>query len=198
MFDNRGEVDRILRALSEQIAALTPERFDLVVCGGSALNALGLVRRTTRDVDVLAFLEVDRKGGLRPHAAKPFPKVLIDAAAKVARDFRLPADWLNPGPTSALELGLPKGLLRRLETHDYGDALTIRFLSRYDQIHFKLYAAVDQGGKHLEDLVALKPTATELEAAARWSMTHDVSEPYKEQLKKMLMDMGHSDVADRL
>jgi hypothetical protein len=57
---------------------------------------------------------------------------------------------------------------------------------------------VDQGGKHLEDLVALKPTATELEAAARWSMTHDVSEPYKEQLKKMLMDMGHSDVADRL
>jgi len=35
---------------------------------------------------------------------------------------------------------------------------------------------VDQGaGKHFDDLIALKPTSDELENAARWTMTHDVS-----------------------
>ena len=199
MFQSGSEVDRILSALSEQVAAITPERFDLVVCGGSALNALDLVQRTTKDIDVLAILEPDKSGDLRPQTALSLPKPIVQAAAKVARDFQLPADWLNPGPTSALEFGLPKGLLQRLQTRDYGDSLTIRFLDRYDQIHFKLYAAVDQGGgKHLEDLVALQPTASELEAAARWSMTHDVSEPYKDHLKKILVNMGHPDVAHRL
>lgn len=28
----------------------------------------------------------------------------------MARDFALPADWPNPGPTDLLELGLPDGL----------------------------------------------------------------------------------------
>ncbi len=57
---------------------------------------------------------------------------------------------------------------------------------------------MDQGGKHYQDLIALKPIAEELEMAARWSMTHDVSEGYRESLKCMLSEMGHKDVADRI
>ena len=76
-------------------------------------------------------------------------------------------------------------------TRHYGKKLIIHFLGRYDQIHFKLYAAVDQGaGKHLDDLLALKPTEIEMEQAARWSMTHDVSEGYRQNLKSLLEYIG--------
>jgi hypothetical protein len=57
---------------------------------------------------------------------------------------------------------------------------------------------VDQGGKHYQDLIALNPTAEELESAARWSMTHDVSEGYRNALKDMLIEMGYKNVADRI
>lgn len=46
--------DRLLSALDEQLGA-AGERHDLVVVGGSALLALDLVRRPTRDVDVVAL-----------------------------------------------------------------------------------------------------------------------------------------------
>jgi hypothetical protein len=60
-------------------------------------------------------------------------------------------------------------------------------LGHYDQIHFKLYAAVDQGpGKHLDDLLSLNPTADEIERAAHWTMTHDVSESFKQNLKSLV------------
>lgn len=48
-------------------------------------------------------------------------------------------------------------------------------------------------GKHYNDLLALEPTGKELEEAARWSMTHDVSETYKKLVKDMLIRMGHYD-----
>ncbi len=69
-----------------------------------------------------------------------------EAAKKVARDFNLPDDWLNTGPASAVDLGLPNGVMERVTTRVFGSKLAIHFLGRYDQIHFKLYAAVDQGG----------------------------------------------------
>jgi hypothetical protein len=62
----------------------------------------------------------------------------------VARDFSLPAEWLNSGPTGLLEFGLPDGFADRLQRRDYGEGLVVYLASRYDQIHFKLYAAVDQ------------------------------------------------------
>ncbi len=87
----------------------------------------------------------------------------------------------------------------RFQTRKYGKRLVIHFLSRYDQICFKLYAAADRGmGRHYNDLISLDPTSQELEDAARWSMTHDVSVPYKQIVKELLNHMGHDDVAERL
>jgi len=42
------------------------------------------------------------------------------------------------GPSSLLDFGLPEGFVARLKTRAYGDALTVHFASRLDQIHFKL------------------------------------------------------------
>lgn len=180
--------DRLLSALGEQVAALG-QRFELVVVGGSALLALGLIERSTRDVDLLAL-----RTGAELDSAKPLPPALEAARDRVARDFSLPTEWLNPGPTDLLELGLPEGLVDRLERRDYGEGLTAYFASRYDQIHFKLYALVDQGpGKHEADLRALSPTEDELLAAARWSRLHDPSEGYERVLREVLTHMGVTD-----
>ena len=197
-FKNKEDIDLVLNALGEQLSAINNGHIDILVCGGSALHALGLVTRTTKDVDVVAIVSHNSSDRLTLETAQPLPQNLVDAAQKVERDFQLKDGWINPGPTSALDLGLPEGVLNRAETLKYGKYLTVRFISRYDQIHFKLYAAVDQGGKHYQDLIALKPTAEELENAARWSMTHDVSEGYRNTLKDMLIKMGYKNVADRI
>jgi hypothetical protein len=103
----------------------------------------------------------------------------------------LPDDWLNPGPTDLLDLGLPKGFADRTEVRRYG-ALTVRFAAREDQIAFKLYAAVDQGpdSKHFDDLRKLSPTPDELLAAARWTRTHDPSEGFRSMLHQALRALG--------
>lgn len=199
MFQDKKEIEKILSALGELLNSMHAVSPELVVCGGSALNVLGLVRRATKDVDIVAFAERNAKGVFHLKKAEPFPQELEHASKKVARDFDLPEKWLNPGPTSALDFGLPDGLMERVETRTFGKSLTVHFLSRFDQICFKLYAAVDQGiGKHYSDLVSLEPEAGELEKAARWSMTHDVSEDFRQSVQGLLRHMGHTDVAERL
>ena len=183
----------LLRALSEQLARRNARGLTLVVCGGAALNALGLVQRTTQDVDVLALV---LDGAILK--ADPFPEDLEDAAARVAADYNLPARWLNPGPTSLVDGGLPDGLAERWETQTYDDRLTVNFISRLDQIHLKLYAAVDRGpqDRHYADLRALRPGREEIRAAAGWALQHDVSEPFRTSLKECVQALGYADVAD--
>jgi len=183
--DNYQAVDQLLGPLGEQLAA-HGESYTLAVVGGSALLALGLSSRPTRDVDILAIVENNELV-----SAQPLPAPLLDAAHTVARDFGLPAEWLNPGPTSLLDLGLPDGFYQRGQHRIYGPGLEILFASRIDQIHLKLYATVDQGaGKHLKDLEALQPTHPELLGAARWSRSHDPSEGYLDVLKRVLAHFG--------
>jgi hypothetical protein len=176
---------RSSNALGEQLAA-RGESYTLAVVGGSALLALGLISRPTRDVDILAIVENQELV-----SAQPLPVTLLDAAHTVARDFGLPDGWLNPCPTSLLDLGLPDGFSERAQHRIYGPGLEILFASRIDQIHLKLYATVDQGaGKHLDDLEALEPTHQELLDAARWSRSHDPSEGYLNVLKQVLAHFG--------
>jgi hypothetical protein len=199
MFQSQKDVERILSALGEQIEQTSEDTFELLVCGGSALTILGLVERTTGDVDVLAYVRRGNGGRILIIKADPLRPELSAAAAKVARDFDLPDKWLNAGPAPAVDLGLPDGIMERVVTRRFGQKLTIHFLGRFDQIHFKLYAAVDQGpGKHLDDLQALKPTSDEIEQAARWTMTHDVSDSFRQSLKDLLNHLGFKDVAERI
>jgi hypothetical protein len=121
---------------------------------------------------------------------------VIAARDRVARDFGLPTGWLNVGPASLLDFGLPDGFVERLEIRSYGPALRVHFASRFDQIHFKLYAMADgTAGKHEADLRDLNPSRDELIAAARWTQTHDPSEPFREELLKALAALGVDDAA---
>ncbi len=192
MIDKKN-IEMIFSALDRQLAAGGGFGISLVVCGGTALAALGLVARTTKDVDVLGSF----KGG-KIQKISEFPSWLSEAAKKVARDFNLPEDWLNLGPASQLEMGLPEGLKERLYKTVYGKQLTIYFISRIDQIHFKLFASLDRGGYHVEDLFKLNPSEAELLAACRWVLTQDVSIAFKQILISFLKKQGHEKLAGKI
>jgi hypothetical protein len=192
-------LERALKLLGARLDFAQAPAIGLVVCGGSALIALGLIKRTTRDVDVLALM--NSSGDLI--SPDPLPSYLLNTAKEVARDLGLAVDWLNNGPSrdagGIFQLGLPEGIASRLHARTYGDRLTIHFIGRFDQIHLKLYAAVDSGeGTHLDDLLSLKPDDVELETAARWAMTHDVSPAFRMILKDMLRQFGYESVANRI
>lgn len=91
------------------------------------------------------------------------------------------------------------GLQQRLTLHRYGTRLWIGFISRRDQIFLKLHAAVDRdGGRHLQDLLDLRPTADELLDAAKWTRTQDPSEAFKMLLGNMLKHLGHENLAQQI
>lgn len=180
--------NELLSALAEQLTA-AGERYELVVIGGSGLLALGVIDRATKDVDVVALRT---SAGLKK--AEPLPSAIVAARDRVSRDFDLPTDWLNAGPADLMDFGLPEGFVDRVETRRFGEGLVVHFASRFDQIHFKLYALVDSGvGKHERDLRALDPTREELVQAARWTRTHDLSEGFREMLEEALNHLGVDD-----
>lgn len=192
-------LDRALNLLAGRLDLAQTETVRPVVCGGSALIAMNLRRRTTKDMDVVALLNVAHE----PVNPDPLPDFLLKAADQVARDLGLFEGWLNNGPSRGegglFQMGLPEGFAGRLTERTYGPRLTVYFIARFDQIHFKLYAAADQrDGTHLNDLKALRPTAAELEAAARWAMTHDVSDGFKMVLKELLTQLGYESVAETI
>lgn len=167
----------------------------LVVIGGSALISLGIVSRTTLDVDIMAGVDPVR-GLVDP---RPMSEALIDAADKVARELNLNPHWLNTGPADQVLAGLPEGFLSRLTRHDYGPCLTIFLPDRFDLIHLKLFAIMDQGpGRHVHDLQALQPTEDELLRAARWVLTQDAGEVFPQIVRNTLTSLGYGELASRL
>ena len=191
--------NQALRLLNGRLELAGAPRFNLVVCGGSALAATGLVTRTTKDVDIVALMDDD--GVLLDPA--PLPQALVREAHEVALDLGLQQDWLNNGPSSGegglFHLGLPDGFVERLTWETVGKSLTVGFISRYDQVHFKLYAAVDQyGSYHAIDLRELQPTDDELLAAAGWTRSHDTSEGYRQGLQWFLKELGYEHLVDRV
>lgn len=194
---DKSNLEAVLRALDRQIGAAGGSPVGLVVCGGSALAALGLVLRTTKDVDILASARQTR-AGIRVEPISALPDWLVSSAAKVERDFALPPGWLNLGPAAQTAMGLPDGLAGRLEKRNYGRFLTIFYISRVDQVFFKLYAAIDQGGYHAQDLLALRPSESEIRAAAKWALTQDVSPVFRATLKDFLEKHGFPGVAEEL
>jgi hypothetical protein len=166
--------------------------YTLVTVGGASLLLQRLSIRPTRDLDVIAVVD-----GQALRKAEVLPTPLLEAARDVGIAAGVGETWLNAGPAGLMDFGLPAGFVERCEVRRFG-SLTLLIASRFDQICFKLYAAVDQApaSKHLDDLRLLEPTADELVAAARWSVTHDPSEGYRGQLLALLRMLEVSN-ADR-
>ncbi|NLE00595.1 MAG: hypothetical protein GX640_12050 [Fibrobacter sp.] len=191
------QLDAALTMLSELLSFYDSEPVHIVVCGGSALIALELVIRTTRDLDILAMWD---HGMLI--APVPLPDKLCKAADEVCKALKLPDNWLNNGPSSnnggLFQMGLPDGLEKRTFAKTYGKILTVSFIGRIDQIYFKLWASIDQGGYHIDDLLKLNPTPDEITNAARWTMEKDVSEGYRFVLIEFLEKTGFNNVIKRI
>jgi hypothetical protein len=189
----RTQLETALRALGELLEA-RELHYEVVLIGGGNLILRGRVTRpTTKDLDLLGEWTAD---GIKP--MRPMPEPLRTAVVDVGRTYGLASDWVNLGPESLLDLGLPAGLLGRLERHDYGGIVTW-LADRVDMVCFKLYAAVDQGprSRHLQDLAELRPSRDELLAAARWTVTHDPSPGYRSLLVDRLRQLGveHADAS---
>lgn len=181
MFDGREQLEEALRTLG----ALLEHRgvaAELITVGGASLLLQDLVERPTVDLDVVASIDA---AGLEPLQRLPPP--IQQAVTEVATELSLPFDWLNVGPRELVRLGLPDGFETRLHARRYG-TLRLLLADRYDQIHLKLYAAVDQGpdSKHAQDLLLLNPDPEELTAAARWCQTHDPSDAFADQLRQAM------------
>lgn len=167
-------VPPIIRSALSALGDLLDERrehFEIVVIGGGGLQLLGLIARPTKDIDVVALVVDDDY-----RTARPLPGPLLLAVRDVATALDLDSDWLNSGPTAQLQMGLPDGFADRVVIERFSN-LTVHLAGRYDQICLKLYAAADDGpqGKHVRDLRDIAPTDDELDAAARWVKTQDVS-----------------------
>ena len=186
-------MNEALLLLNEQLILTDAPATEIVVCGGSALIATGLVPRTTQDVDIVALIQsnvlID---------SEPLPDYLLDAADNVGTILSLPADWLNNGPASQFQMGLSPGFQERLTTVVVGKKLTVHYIGRYDQIFFKTFASADRGGYHVSDLKALNPTEEELIAAAKWCMTQDTSEAFRMILKDMFNQLGWQNVSEQI
>lgn len=192
---DEGALAEAMGLLGNLMVARKRPALHLVVCGGSALIALKLVVRTTKDVDVLATLQ-----GGELHCARPLPQWLVEDAQAVQGELKLPEKWLNDGPAdeNLFRLGLPSGVADRLVLREFGPLLKVSFISRFDQIHFKLYAAADQGGRHFTDLQKLAPTADELRAAIAWVFTQDNSGGFHQVLGEVLKALGHGNLIDQI
>ncbi len=185
----RTQLETALRALGELLEA-RELHYEVVLIGGGNLILRGLVTRpATKDLDLLGEWTAD---GVKP--MRPMPEPLRIAVVDVARAYGLASDWVNLGPESLLDLGLPDGFLGRLERHDYR-GLVAWLAGRFDMVCFKLYAAVDQGprSRHQQDLRELGPGRDELLAAAHWTVTHDPSPGYRSLLVKTLRRLGVED-----
>lgn len=184
-----NDIERALTAVGELLEA-RDTRAGIVVIGGAALRLLGIVERTTRDVDIVAVAH--EPGDLQQLARppEPLPPPLKWAIEKVAEDFNLPDNWLNQGPASQwdLALPLPTGFAERVQWRRYG-ALDVGICSRIDLIHFKLEAAADQptsDSRHFRDLAALEPTDAELATAAAWVLSNNDGPEFPSILSKVV------------
>ena len=189
----KNQLEKALKLLGD---FLEVEAFhaQLIVCGGAALSITGKVIRTTNDVDVLALLSDGEVVN-----ARPLPAPILEASHKVARALGLQLNWLNEGPADQIRFGFPDGLKDRLQSVKFGAVLTVLFIGRLDQIHLKLFAAVDQGmGKHVEDLLALEPTEEEIRIAALWVSGQDASQEFSMILRQMLSGIGYARIATNL
>lgn len=165
-------LEELLIAVGEHLAA-AGESVAVVVVGGGALSIMGWVDRTTNDIDVIARARRE-EGGWVMTAPEPLPDILVEAVARVARDYGLATDWLNTAVAMQWRTGLPPRFVEEVEWRSFG-ALEVGFAGRSSIIALKLFAAVDQGSEsvHFQDLIALDPLDSELEDAADWVARQD-------------------------
>lgn len=191
----KEEIEHALAVLGRRMALDGAPDIEVLCCGASALCVLGLLSRSTMDVDVLGIVVQDRD--LDP--CEVFPAEMERAIANAGRELGLADDWFNGSASRMLERGVPEGTLERSLEHrrSFGPFLTVRFLDRRDQVAMKLFAAMDpvDGIRHLKDLEEISPEAEEISHALMWMGGWESSSAFRAKLKAIVSGLGFEDLA---
>ncbi len=192
-------LDEILGRLNRKMAYAEVEPLHVVVCGGAALIAVGLVTRATQDVDIIALLRAN-EGKIEMLADKILPADVQRLVAEIGVELGIREDWLNFDASPLIAFGFPPNMMTRLIKKTYGVCLTVYFISRFDQVHFKIYAAMDprDGTRHLGDLLDLKPGEDEVKAAISWLLGRKASPEFKSALCQVLERIGYERIAEQI
>ncbi|MBN1900535.1 hypothetical protein JW926_04330 [Candidatus Sumerlaeota bacterium] len=193
-FQSKEHIHRALSLLGQLLDAARGNPISLLVCGGASLILLGQVTRTTEDIDVLTYFENEPVDQFHLKRHTDFPQEIKRLMGRVAADMDINEKWLNLGPSSLVQIGLPDGLLTRIHSKRYGKSLTALYLDRLDQIHLKLYASLSGDERHIQDLIILKPTDKELLQAKKWIETVMLDAVLPSDLEDMIRKMGYGHI----
>ena len=146
---------------------------DFYICGGAALIALGVVSRSTNDVDLL------------------LPKINAEmkaAIAAMAEKLGLSDGWVNNGPDDMVEY-LDQGWRERCTQIFSGQALKVFCLSRQELLNTKLWAACDRIDD-VPDILAMSPSEDELAVARQWVLRCDGASLWAEIVDQCVAHIG--------
>lgn len=142
----------------DQFLSENDEEFEMIIIGGGALVLLGIISRSTRDIDCLS-----------PEIPAKIKKLSEEFAKNSG--LSLNKDWLNNGPQSIVN-DLSPGWRDRLQLAFKGESITLHTLSRIDLIKTKI-SAMCARGSDLNDVINLKPTLSELTETRSWLLSFD-------------------------
>lgn len=182
-----SEIADLLARLGELLEAHGPP-VAIVVVGGAALNLLGVIQRSTVDIDVIAIgRDVTSTSPGRIVEPQGLPPELAADVARLTRDFDLPPAWINTTVAMQWRTGLPPGFEGRIGWRHLG-GLWLGLADRQDLVALKLHAAADNDrrSRHLADLIALRPTAEELKAAVEWVEGQDAGPAFRGILQEVV------------
>ena len=150
--------------------------FQAVIIGGAALIAMGVITRTTKDVDCLC---------------PEIPDEIKQASRDFAREnpsLDLIDTWLNNGPISLVN-DLPDGWRDRLVPVYAGQSLVLQTLGRTDFLMTKLFALCDRL-EDWADCIALAPTADELGVCLPWVIERDGNPYWPEHVRNTFVSLA--------
>ena len=190
---NGKEAEKYLEALGAILESESAESLDIMVCGGMALILQGLIDRRTRDIDSMALVVMEDGAYVlkKPLVRKP----VKDAIGRVATVYGITRHWLSFQARTLLDDGLPEGIIERAKVRQYGEKLTVRLISRYDQVHLKLKAAISREGPDAGDITEMGATEKEITAAAEWCLELGYSNA---DVREALEAIGHGEIAERI
>lgn len=169
----------------------------LIVCGGSALQAHGIIQRATKDVDI--FAERNEINGIS--AAYPLSAALQKNIQSVAKILKLPNNWLNAS-TSFFQLPLgdyPSYFWADLKDEEYGSHVKVSYLSPKGLVTLKTLAALQrEASRDTEDLIALAPSEEDMTQALDWCLATTVEKSTAApKIKTLLTRLDHAALIER-
>lgn len=161
--------------LFDEYLAKAGEKVDAIVIDGAALVLLDVVKRPTKDFDIL-----------QPVLTKSQELHVVGFASENP-ELNIGPDWMNNGPRSLIH-DLDEGWEGRLQPAFKGKAITLRTLHRLDLLKTKLFALCDRGSDW-EDCMALRPTESELVEAEEWVADRDANPDWPAYVTKILIEL---------